>query len=197
MLAFAAATLLGVIVLPSESRRYWGELLWGTRVGEQADVRNDSLSGVLTRAIGEGRLTTILVVALGIGVLVLGVRSFRAAVQRNATLTAILVLGSTMGLMSPITWTHHLVFLSLLVFFPLLSWRDRPTASAVALALVVVVLVDPLGAGNADAAFSSSLRAFVMLGILVFHERLVGLEQPRAVKRSDSPEAGGSYLDRR
>jgi alpha-1,2-mannosyltransferase len=197
VLAFAAATVFGVILLPSESRRYWGDLLWGTRVGEQADTRNDSLSGVLTRTIGEGRLTTILAVALGLGLLVLGAISFRAAVQRNAALTAILVLGSTMGLMSPITWTHHLVFLSLLVLFPLLSWRDRPTASAIALAVVIVVLIDPLGAGNADVAFSSSVRAFVMLAILVFHNRLVGLEQPREVKRPGNPEHDCSYLDRR
>jgi alpha-1,2-mannosyltransferase len=187
LLGFAAATLLGAVLLPSESRRYWGELLWGTRVGERADARNDSLLGVLARAFGEGRSTTISAVVLGLGVFVLGAIAFRAAVQRRAPLAATLVLGSTMSLLSPITWTHHLVFLSLLLLFPLLSWRDHPAGSAVALAIVVVVLVDPLGAGNADAALSSSLRALVMLAILVFNDRLVALERPQGRQRLQQP----------
>ena len=188
-LTFVGATLLGVILLPSESRRYWSDLLWGTRVGERSDPRNDSLAGALTRAFGEGRFTTIAAVVLGLGVLVLGVVSFRAAVRRHAPLSAVLVLGSTMGLMSPITWTHHLVFLSLLLWFPLLGWRERPVASALALAVAIAVLVDPLGAGNGDAPLSSLLRALVMLAILVFHERLLDLEQPHDVKRFDNADS--------
>jgi alpha-1,2-mannosyltransferase len=197
VLAFAGATLLGVILLPSESRRYWGELLWGNRVGERADARNDSLFGVLARAFGEGRLTTLAAVILGVAIFLLGAVSFRAAVRRSAPLTAILVVGSTMGLMSPITWTHHLVFLSLLLLFPLLSWRDRPATSAICLAVVIVVLIDPLGAGRADVALSSSLRALVMLAILVFHDCLLGLEQPQDVRCSDNSEGGRPSLDRR
>ncbi len=197
VLGFAAATLLGVILLPSESRRYWGELLWGTRVGERADPRNDSLLGVLARAFGEGRWTTSSALVLGLGVFVLGAISFRAAVRRRAPLSATLALGSTMGLLSPITWTHHLVFLSLLLLFPLMSWREHPAGSAVVLAMTVVVLVDPLGAGNADAALGSSLRALLMIAVLVFNDRLVGLEQPQDVRDSNSPASDGSYPGRR
>jgi alpha-1,2-mannosyltransferase len=195
--AFAGATLLGMILLPSESRRYWGELLWGTRVGERGDPRNDSLAGALTRAFGEGRLTTFAAVVLGLGVFALGLVAFRTAVGRNAPLAAILVLGSTMSLMAPITWTHHLVFLSLLLWFPLLSWRARPAASALVLAVVIVVLVDPFGAGDADAPLGSLLRAVVMLAILVFHDQLLALEQPQGITRSDNAAVGDSALGRR
>ena len=112
-------------------------------------------------------------------------------------LTAIVVLGSTMSLLSPITWTHHLVFLSLLLLYPVLSWRDRPVVSAIALAMVTVVLIDPLGAGNADSPVGSSVRALVMLAILVFHRRLIGLELRDDLRRSGSPEVGYPSLDRR
>ena len=179
LLTFAGLTLLGLAVLPSDSRRYWTDLLWSTRVGETGDVRNDSVLGLVSRILGGGWPTTALWLALAIAVLVLGAISFRAAVANAAPLTAIVVLGSTMSLLSPITWTHHLVFLSLLLLYPVLSWRDRPVVSAIALAMVTVVLIDPLGAGNADSPVGSSVRALVMLAILVFHSRLIGLEHPR------------------
>ena len=119
--------------------------------------RNDSLAGALTRAFGESRFTTVAAVVLGLGVLALGVVSFRAAVRCRAPMSAVLVLGSTMGLMSPITWTHHLVFLSLLLWFPLLSWRERPGASA--LALVIAIRCWSIRSGPATATHRS-VRCF-------------------------------------
>jgi hypothetical protein len=113
------------------------------------------------------------------------------------------LVGSTMSLLSPITWTHHLVFLSLLLLFPLLSWRDFPVVSAIALATVTLVLIDPLGLGNADSPLGSSVRALVMLAILAFHGRLLDLESPHdferpaELRRSDSPEVGYPSLEQR
>ena len=175
-LTLVGATLLGVILLPSESRRYWSDCCGAH--GSASEATQERLtgrgahSGVRRGPVHDHRRGRPRPAGCWHSA---SCRSGRGATP--APLSAVLVLGSTMGLMSPITWTHHLVFLSLLLWFPLLSWRERPGISALALAIAMVVLVDPLGAGNADSPLSSLLHA-------LRHARDPGV--PRTVARPRS-----------
>jgi len=202
LLSFASATAAATVVLPSESRHYWGQLLWGTRVGERGDERNSSALGALSRVLGDGWPTIAVFVVLAATLASVGALGFRSAVRREAPLSAILILGSVMSLLSPIAWAHHLAFLSLLLLFPFLTWRDRPRESALALGGLILLLVDPLGAGNADNALWSLARALAMVAVLVAHRVLIHAEQrvtpgPAEIRAFDRTARGGSSPGRR
>lgn len=195
--AFGLATLVGAVLLPSESWRYWTDLLWSTRVGEPDDPRNSAALGLITRWLGDTSTATLLSIVCAAAALVLGAVAFRSATRAGAAVSAVVVLGCTTSLISPIAWTHHLVFLSLLLLFPLMAWRAHPTISSATLVVVAVVLIDPLGAGAGDHATWSTLRAVTMAGVLVGHRVLVRVERPDAVaaggvRASGTSGGGGS-----
>ena len=108
--AIAAGTAIGATGLawaldPKASSTYWTDLLWRSeRIGDPAFVSNQSLNGLVHRLdLGAGLwlALALLVVALWV------VRVWRTSDPRlGFALTA--VVG---GLVSPITWLHHLVWL--------------------------------------------------------------------------------------
>ncbi|SCL19758.1 glycosyltransferase family 87 protein [Micromonospora inyonensis] len=105
----AAATLLAAAVAPRDSWRFWTHELWATdRVGRTDYTGNQSLFGLLSRfTVPEkpDRLVWLLLVA---AVTVYGLwRAWRAARAGDA-LTGLTLTGLVGGLVSPITWTHHI-----------------------------------------------------------------------------------------
>jgi alpha-1,2-mannosyltransferase len=104
----AAAATVGVAVLaPDASREFWTAALFDTnRVGNLAYVANQSLQGVVARwdPAYPSRLAWLVAVLL---VVVLWVRRCRVA-DRPAALATTGALGC---LISPVTWTHHLIWL--------------------------------------------------------------------------------------
>jgi alpha-1,2-mannosyltransferase len=105
----AAATLLAAAVAPRDSWRFWTHELWATdRVGRTDYTGNQSLFGLLSRfTVPEkpDRLLWLLVVAVvtGYGLW----RAVRAA-RAGDPLTGLTLTGLVGGLVSPITWTHHI-----------------------------------------------------------------------------------------
>ncbi|MFC4021467.1 glycosyltransferase 87 family protein [Micromonospora sp. GCM10011542] len=105
----AAATLLAAAVAPGDSWRFWTRELWDNdRVGRTDYTGNQSLFGLLSRfTVPEkpDRLLWLLVVAVvaGYGLW----RAVRAARAGDA-LTGLTLTGLVGGLVSPITWTHHI-----------------------------------------------------------------------------------------
>jgi hypothetical protein len=114
---------------------------------------------------------TALVLVADLAVVAGAVLAFRLALRSGATVTAATVAGAAMSLVSPIAWTHHLVFLC----FPLLLLVGRPGWRPKALlAGAVVVLVDPVGFGASAA--TSVVRTLILVGVLAFADRLVRAE---------------------
>jgi len=116
--AFAATVLLGWLVTPGESRRFWLELLPDAgRVGPIGSVMNQSLRGALSRTLGydTGNSTPWLIAVLA--ALVLAGFALRTAVRASDPLAAIVVVEMLGLLVSPISWTHHWVWL-----VPALVW---------------------------------------------------------------------------
>ncbi|WOP18339.1 glycosyltransferase 87 family protein [Raineyella sp. LH-20] len=107
--AFAVATLLGVLVLPRESLRFWtGDIPAGTS-GPQY-VGNQSMSGLATRFFGldlPGRAAGVL---LGVLVALLAIVVARYWWLTGHRVFALALVGLATNLASPLAWTHHFVW---------------------------------------------------------------------------------------
>ncbi len=107
---FVAATGVGLLVLPAGSLHYWGGLLSGDS-GINAGIifkTNQSVMGAWARLFGElskgGLVLSAVMAVLGIAVAVLVHRAGHEAL-------AICLAGLTSLLASPISWSHHYVWI--------------------------------------------------------------------------------------
>ena len=107
---FVGATALGVALMPAGSLHYWGGLLAGDS-GINSGIlfkTNQSVMGVWARLFGElsrgGLVVSAVVAVLGIAIAVL---LHKASEER----LGILVAGLTSLLASPISWSHHYVWI--------------------------------------------------------------------------------------
>lgn len=119
--AFVAATGLGFVLLPRDSLTYWTKLATGDSGMNSGIVyaTNQSVLGMWTRLTGQssggGLALSGLVLILG---LVAGVR-----LQRSGHVAvALCMAGLTSLLASPISWSHHYVWL---VPLAIVLWQHR------------------------------------------------------------------------
>ncbi|SDF34699.1 alpha-1,2-mannosyltransferase [Lentzea fradiae] len=131
---FALTVALGFLASPADSWRYWFELLGAAgRVGPVGSVINQSLRGALSRSLGhdvEMSWPWLLAVAVSV---VLTALALRAAVRAADTLAAVVVVQLFGLLVSPISWSHHWLWV-----VPLVLWLVHDRRDAV-LAVVWVV----------------------------------------------------------
>jgi len=122
---FALAGLLGFLVMPADSWRYWTQLVFDSaRMGELAWLRNKSLRGFLARWDIGGAYQTQLWLVLAVVVFVLGMWTAWRHHVRGEEYRAILIVGMLSTVVSPISWTHHLIWL-VLAWFVLALEVDR------------------------------------------------------------------------
>ncbi|GGL86534.1 mannosyltransferase [Nakamurella endophytica] len=136
---FVATVVLMVAIIPRETWRYFTTLIFDPgRTGPVWSVINQSLRGALARLAGHDVSTSWLVaavlsVALGVWAAVAASR----AGDRTASLLAVQFVGL---LVSPISWSHHWVWV-----LPLLLWclfgphARRPAVRVLAIAWIVAV----------------------------------------------------------
>lgn len=119
--SFLAATLIGLIFLPAASIEYWYKLATGDSGLNSGIVyaTNQSILGMWNRLTGEpgrgGLLLSGLVVVLGIWAAVLMYRRGQAAF-------GLCLAGLTSLLASPISWSHHYVWV---VPLGIVLWQAR------------------------------------------------------------------------
>jgi hypothetical protein len=109
--AFVCCGLLGFVVDPSASRLYWTRLFFDTKRVSDGYISNQSLYATAVRVLGgPGHLGAwfllVLVVVGGAGLAVAAVLG-----RRGDWLGAAAVTGTTGLLVSPISWTHHWVWI--------------------------------------------------------------------------------------
>lgn len=148
---FAAGIVLGFIALPSGSHRFWlgGLFLDSKRVGGVPYAGNQSLNGTLVRlyASVDGARGAWLVAA-GVAGLA-GLLLAALASRRGHELLGVAACGLTALLVSPISWSHHWVWVALTIpcaaplLAPLAQRARRLGWAAVAL-LLVVFLAGPV-----------------------------------------------------
>lgn len=111
--AMLATIGLGFLVLPGDSRAFWTEVLPETgRIGAPSYVANQSVKGVLARFLGDEAPALdpawfVISVVVGV-VLVLAAARLSALGDRSAGLW---VASIGMLLASPVSWSHHWVWM--------------------------------------------------------------------------------------
>jgi alpha-1,2-mannosyltransferase len=108
---FLGATLLAFLVNGAASWDYWThELLQTSRVGRLDKWANQSVLGMLARVADPGQPDRRVWVVLAGAVLVLGMWRAVRAYRRGDDVVAVTLTGLTACLVSPISWTHHFVW---------------------------------------------------------------------------------------
>ena len=137
-------TLAGLVLLPRESVKFWfGYVLDTGRAGSPGYLSNQSIVGAVTRLAGPG------VTPLGIGVLLsVAVAGLAMLVARRwhrlgQPLLAVGLCAIGTLLASPITWTHHYVWVLPVVVAAIPLARAAPWLLAVVLAWGAVVATTP------------------------------------------------------
>lgn len=106
--AFAAATLLGFVVLPGDSWTYWTSAIFATdRIGDIAALGNQSLNGLLLRA-GVPEVARPFLWAIAVAVLVVcALLRARSLTRVGQPAAAVVLVGCATLAASPVSWTHH------------------------------------------------------------------------------------------
>lgn len=173
-IGFVGATVLAFAILPGDSLRYWGSLLFETgRVGEPSVRRNKSLLGLLAHTGLDGSALTVVWLVLAALVTVLALRKAAQYHRIGDELGAVLVVGVLSTLVSPISWPHHLVWASLAAVRLVLSVGRWSRIAGLALWLALVVGTPLMGFDPAAPAWlmvpesllTLALAAVAILGV--------------------------------
>lgn len=131
--ARAGAVFLGIaavvaLVFPAESATFFGSVLWDTtRPGSRDFFANQSLAGLLARTEMYGMaawLTACAVLIVAAIIVVTGPTG-------QSRVVALLVVAITGLLVSPVSWSHHWVWICLAPAAALVLWRHRYGIEAV------------------------------------------------------------------
>jgi alpha-1,2-mannosyltransferase len=142
--SFAGFTALGFLAAPNDSTVYWTHTVFQTeRIGAVWYAANQSLTAVLARTGLPQHERTALWLALSLVVLLLAWRAMRRAVAYGGDSVALVFNALAELLISPISWTHHWVWIvpGLTVFA---DWARRVRVSrAVVVAGFALFAVGP------------------------------------------------------
>lgn len=158
---FAMATGLGLLVMPSASRFYWLHALRDPdRVGALDYVDNVSVVGALARVGVTGSVATLVGVVAGGAALLVA----RRAYQRGLDVEAVLAAAVAGLFMSPVTWSHHWIWATLIVL-----WCVRQGRWGLAIVTYVVTCSTPVelrgGGGWADGPVELASAAYLLVGV--------------------------------
>jgi alpha-1,2-mannosyltransferase len=185
---FASTVLVGFLLRPAESLQFWLKILPDTsRIGGAGYVDNLSIKGALLHFGVPGTAVTVPWLVLSLLVVVLAAVIIKAAGDQGARVVAVSATALTMLLISPVSWSHHWVWVAAVL--PAFAWTLRETPAryrvtrrlmgAVLGLSVLVFLFSPktigtaLGAENLDVQtpglwiMASSAGVFCALAILV------------------------------
>jgi len=105
------ATLATVMVAAHESTVYFTTVIWDTgRIGVADMTPNQSLAGLLARLYDSMETPGLLWLSFASLLLALGLSRASHAHADGDELTAFTLIGLTANVISPISWSHHLVF---------------------------------------------------------------------------------------
>ncbi|GAA2377444.1 hypothetical protein Cme02nite_20640 [Catellatospora methionotrophica] len=172
---FAGCTGVAWLLLPSDSSYFWFELLSATdRIGDLSNGGNQSINGMLLRLGINGVEKFVILILLSAAILALGLwRGVRASRNEHLVVGAS-VIGATAIAISPVSWTHHQVWL---VFAAAASF-DRRWTTYLWRTIALVIMIVPLGTITAKAFPAAAqlggnargLLALAVAGLLPFTE---------------------------
>jgi alpha-1,2-mannosyltransferase len=141
--SFAAAAVLATAVNASTSWSYWTHYIRDPqRAGMLSWIGNQGVLGATERMLGHTVTTpTTFVIVLTVGAL--GLMIAAGASRRSSPVLGLLVVEATESLASPVSWSHHFIWMVLLVGWLALA-EDRPRYGEwCALAVAVLLWAAP------------------------------------------------------
>jgi alpha-1,2-mannosyltransferase len=160
VLAFAVATALAAVVAPAATRTYFTSLLWdSSRPGGLDYLQNQSLRGALARHLPDHAPTGWLLSA----VLVLALGAWAVRRHRRDPFYALTAAALTGLLVSPVSWSHHWVWVLPVVAVGGRCGLRSPVAWT-SLALLASTVVELLYWTTGDAPLVSQ-DMYVVLGL--------------------------------
>ena len=205
---FLATFGLGFLILPRESRTYWSELLPDTsRIGGAGYVDNLSLKGAILHFAGPDFPVDLPWLLLSLLAVAATAVIIRIAGNRGDTYTALAACALLMLLISPVSWSHHWVWVAL--FIPVLArnlldlepGRRRLRLSGILLLVssLVIFIYSPktigelFGSANLDSQvpepwlMASSIGVFWGVGLMAWWFLLYWNTRPRNWWRNNPP----------
>ena len=148
---FVTAVVGGFLAMPAEAHRFWFDHLFldSQRVGDVGYVANQSIEAALVR-VTHDHAAALLVLAVSIAVGALGLFVAARLHGDGLRVEALLVTACTGLVVSPISWSHHWVFVAPIAAVALarvVTTRSR-TALALLAGLVAVFLAWPFPAAG-------------------------------------------------
>lgn len=163
---FAGCSLLAWLILPADSARFWFTEIWKVdRVGNISTGGNQSLNGMLLRLDVTDGTRTAIVGLVGLAVatwaLVRAVRADRA----GAPVAAAVILGAASLVVSPVSWTHHQIWLVLAAFLAVSASAAHNAGWALFVAAVMVLPVTSVGAGLPGGVLWGNARLLLAVAV--------------------------------
>lgn len=133
-----AWTGLGFVIAPAASVQYWTQtILDPSRIGGLAYVSNQSINGALVRLTGTGGVAWFLLCAvLGIACLF----AMRRLVVAGESTSAMVIMGCYSLLASPVSWSHHWVWVAPALVVLVDRWRRTGAARFLLVAVSGIVV---------------------------------------------------------
>jgi len=136
---FLATVVVGWILLPRAAPRYWlHAIVVGRRINRHVSVAyamNQSLHGMFLRLCGFGHLADALWLLASAAVAAVGLAAALQAHRLGEEFTAVLLCAAVSLFVSPISWTHHWVWIvPAAMALGTAAWRRRSRLLAAATA---------------------------------------------------------------
>ena len=143
--AFAVATVVAWLVLPSDSVLFWFHQAFSPgRKGGASGIANQSWFGLVHHFSSTlGSSTTVVWLALSAITFLLGLYLAKRYVSSARPIEALLALALTELLVSPVSWTHHWSWIILLPVILIARWRQDRWVSGAMLMLLLVTAAAP------------------------------------------------------
>lgn len=197
VVSFVAFGALGFLLTRADSWQYWTETLFDSgRIGTPAYPANQSITGVLARLGTDESLRSVLWLAASAAALVLAAVAMHRAFAAGATGLALCVNALLALLASPVSWSHHWVWVApLLLLVGVEAYRRRSVLLGVAVlaswALFVIAPHWRLGPGRWEGTgwplwdqFLASAYVWWAVGVMVVVAATV---RPRRGRRRRTP----------
>jgi alpha-1,2-mannosyltransferase len=144
---FASTVLLGWLLRPAESLQFWLEILPDTsRIGGAGYVDNLSIKGALLHFGVPASVVTMPWLLLSLVVVALAAAVIKLASNQGSRAVAVSATALAMLLISPVSWSHHWVWVAAIL--PAFAWtlrelpeRHRHLRTVMTSALLISVLV--------------------------------------------------------
>lgn len=163
--AFSACTTLAWLVLPDESLRFWFTEIWNVdRVGNIATGGNQSLNAALLRLELSDTWRMVLAGVLGLAIVAVALVRASRAYRNREPFAAAVVIGAAGLVFSPVSWTHHQVWLVLAGLLAVGGRRGTIVWFGLVTALMVLPITS-LGVGLPTEILTGNARLLLAVAV--------------------------------